>query len=302
MYKISFVTTCPSDKHLMEPVIKQLSNQNVEFLALLTTNLTEAYIETQEYLKIIKPDILVVLGDRKEQLGATLAAFHLGVPVAHMFAGDISPDTTFDARHRHSMSLHSNILLCATDESFHIMIEVYRALNLPINNIHIVGSTHFDGIDISTLKDNSPEQYILIAVNPNTTGNIIENNRAIIDAVIRILNPIKKEMPIKIVRGNADEGSIDLITELHAATVLECFSDVVVLDNMPHEDYLKYMSKCMLFISNSSSLPYEARVILPFERIYEVGDRNTHRAAPRPMHRVPSEHIASILLEYLNTK
>lgn len=302
MYNITFITTCVSDKHLMEPVIALLNKHNVGFLNIPTTSLTVAYDETQKYLQMLNTDMLIILGDRKEQLGATLAAFHLGIPIAHMYAGDITQDTTFDSRHRHAISLHSNILFCATDESYRTMCEVHYALILSKDNIHMVGSTHFDNIDISILKNNSPENYILIAVNPNTKGNFIENNRVIVDDVMLKLNPIKKDMPIKIVRGNDDNGSKDLVIELKAATVLNYFSDVVIIDNMAHEDYLKYMSKCMLFISNSSSLPYEARVILPFERIYEIGDRNRHRAAPRIMNNIPSENIASKIIEFLDSK
>ncbi len=62
-----------------------------------------------------RPDLLVVLGDRFEMLGAALAALPLAVPVAHLHGGEIT-EGVIDEQVRHALTKVSHLHFAATAE------------------------------------------------------------------------------------------------------------------------------------------------------------------------------------------
>ena len=62
-----------------------------------------------------RPDILVVMGDRYELLGAVGAALVHGLPVAHLGGGDVTLGAIDDSI-RHAITKLSHLHLCATAE------------------------------------------------------------------------------------------------------------------------------------------------------------------------------------------
>lgn len=69
---------------------------------------SEAYIE-------LNPDIVVVLGDRYEIFGATVAAMISQIPIAHIHGGELSEGSWDDAI-RHSITKMSHLHFAATEE------------------------------------------------------------------------------------------------------------------------------------------------------------------------------------------
>jgi UDP-hydrolysing UDP-N-acetyl-D-glucosamine 2-epimerase len=62
-----------------------------------------------------RPDVLVVLGDRFEMLGAGLAALPLGVPVAHLHGGEVT-EGVIDEQVRHALTKLSHLHFAATPD------------------------------------------------------------------------------------------------------------------------------------------------------------------------------------------
>lgn len=60
----------------------------------------------------LKPDLVVVSGDRAEMLGATVAAAYMNLPVAHIQAGDVSGHIDGSARHAISKLAHIHFASC----------------------------------------------------------------------------------------------------------------------------------------------------------------------------------------------
>lgn len=69
---------------------------------------SEAYIE-------LNPDIVVVLGDRYEIFGATVAAMISQIPIAHIHGGELS-EGSWDDSIRHSITKMSHLHFAATEE------------------------------------------------------------------------------------------------------------------------------------------------------------------------------------------
>jgi UDP-N-acetylglucosamine 2-epimerase len=63
----------------------------------------------------LRPDMLLVLGDRFEMMAATLAALPFKIPVAHIHGGELS-EGAFDDALRHAITKLSHLHFVATDE------------------------------------------------------------------------------------------------------------------------------------------------------------------------------------------
>jgi GDP/UDP-N,N'-diacetylbacillosamine 2-epimerase (hydrolysing) len=57
----------------------------------------------------VKPDIILVAGDREEAISVTMTAAFLGIPVAHFFGGDIAKDGNIDNSVRYAASKFAHI-------------------------------------------------------------------------------------------------------------------------------------------------------------------------------------------------
>lgn len=99
-----------------------------------------------EALAQLAPDMLVVLGDRYEILGAVMAATLARVPVAHLIGGDITEGATDDA-FRHAMTKMSHLHFVTTEEAARRV----RQMGEDPAHVFVVGSPGLDKIRTTTL-------------------------------------------------------------------------------------------------------------------------------------------------------
>ena len=69
-----------------------------------------------QYLEELRPDCVLVLGDRDEPFAAAVAAAHLGIPVAHIHGGDVSGPGV-DELLRHAITKLSHLHFPGTHKS-----------------------------------------------------------------------------------------------------------------------------------------------------------------------------------------
>ena len=105
-----------------------------ESMALALAGIAKAFSE-------LKPDLVVVLGDRFEIFAATAAALVSKIPVAHLHGGETTAGA-FDEAFRHSITKMSHLHFVATDE--------YRSRIIQLGenpeNIFLVGGVGIDSI------------------------------------------------------------------------------------------------------------------------------------------------------------
>ncbi len=75
-------------------------------------SLSEEIKKFSEILNKIKPDILVVTGDRAEMFIAAVTAVYMGIPVAHIQAGDLSGHIDGSVRHAITKISHIHLASC----------------------------------------------------------------------------------------------------------------------------------------------------------------------------------------------
>ena len=63
---------------------------------------------TRDVIKKLKPNVIIILGDRYEMLGSAIAAMIFRVPIAHIHGGEITQGALDDSV-RHAITKFSNL-------------------------------------------------------------------------------------------------------------------------------------------------------------------------------------------------
>lgn len=191
-------------------------------------------IECSSLFKLIKPDIVLIHGDRYEQLGVAMAASYLNIPIAHTEGGEDSG--CIDDKIRNAITSLSDIHLPVTEKAF-------ERIHLTTNKKKIfrVGSPAIDlckeAIE-SDLNHYNGEPYILVLHHPNTSKK--EKIKPMIKALDRI--PIKKIW----INSNIDAGSKEIAKLLHR-------TDWEFKKNLSPKEYYVLLNNCEVAVGNSSS-------------------------------------------------
>lgn len=208
------------------------------------------FADTYEQLK---PDIIVVLGDRFEIFAAATAALIAGIPVAHLHGGEKS-EGAFDESLRHSISKMSHLHFVATAEYQKRVIQ----LGEQPENVFLVGGLGVDAIKhITLLKREEFEESInfklarknlLVTFHPvtldgNCSGQQVSELLAALDDLV--------DTNLIFTMCNADTGGREINKILEAFVVTHPNSRLY-----PSLGQLRYLS-CMKYvdgiIGNSSS-------------------------------------------------
>ena len=208
-------------------------------------------------LEQIKPDIVLVLGDRGEPFAGAVAAAHMNIPVAHVHGGDSTSGGCIDESIRHSITKFAHIHFPATNESAERIIkmgeETWRVHNVgapaldPILNIEFILKEQL--LHKFSLKNNEP---LLIAVqHPVTTQpeNAANEMRTTLEALFEL------GLQTILVYPNSDAGGrsiIEVIKEYEHLPFLHTFK------SLPHIEYLSLLNIADALVGNSSSGIIEA--------------------------------------------
>lgn len=117
-------------------------------------------IEFSSVFNIIKPDLVVLRGDRFEVLSAAIAASHMNIPVAHIEGGDLSG--TLDESVRHSITKLSHIHFATNKPAYQ------RVLRMGEDPKYVF---YFGSPDIEIVKRMSQKDFELTSIGIVQTGS-----------------------------------------------------------------------------------------------------------------------------------
>jgi len=197
---------------------------------------------------------ILAVGDRKETFDFVLEQWRNGKKIIHLWAGEISQGTN-DEVYRHSITLMSDLQLCTNPTAKKRVEDLCRAVD-KTPNAAVVGNIMLDNMEVdeSCLPGG---EYDLILYNP-CINHIKEDLIEIFDALST------NQVPFIWIRSNEDKGSE--FVNLHANS-----------GNQPRPKFLALLKNCKRFITNSSSMYYEAPFFLKPEQIIPIGLRNKKR-------------------------
>ena len=211
---------------------------------------------TQVYSQL-KPDIVIVLGDRFEILAAAISAVYSGHILAHLAGGD-SLAAGYDEYTRHAITKIAHLHFPFTKKCADRIIRMGE----DPNTVFLTGSPAIDTILHFKMDDelaikrkySIPEEldYCLLVQHPLSTVPL--NARNEINATLNAID--KLNIPTLIIYPNVDPGSyciIELIEEY-----ADYHSNVILCKNVRFEEYLALMKSASVMIGNSSSAILEA--------------------------------------------
>tara|TARA_Y100001968_G_scaffold280565_1_gene277203 strand:+ start:71811 stop:72950 length:1140 start_codon:yes stop_codon:yes gene_type:complete len=227
-----------------------------------------------DILKNEKYDIILLAGDRGEQLIGAISGFHMNIPVYHIQAGERSGHV--DGMTRHAIARYAHIHLAANEDASN-RLKSFGEQEFRINNIgapQLDELYSLDNIDKKILSDMGIEiedEYILFVYHP-VSEDLVDNQLGCENA-LKILNELEKN--IVIICPNSDSGSSEIFNSIEKYTS----SKVKKFRNLERNKYLYLLRNCKFIIGNSSSGIIEA----PFFKIpcINIGRRQQgrHRAA-----------------------
>lgn len=222
------------------------------------------------------PDIVVVLGDRFEILGAAEAAMMLNIPIAHVHGGEATEAATDDAI-RHAITKVARLHFCAAAP----YAKRLRQMGEDPANIHMVGAPGLDLLDtLNRLNKEELEEDLgikisspLLVITHHPVTLQPDQGAAEISALTNALDHF--ESAAMVFTGvNSDPGHLII------QDALENFAEKdtqrrCVVKSLGHKRYLSLLSVTDAVIGNSSSGLIEAPAIgVP---TVNIGDRQKGR-------------------------
>lgn len=203
-----------------------------------------------------KPSLVLVLGDRGEQLAATVAATYCSIPVAQLHAGEVSGSV--DDPVRHAISQLATIHCTSTEGDAE---RVRRMLGDRGRQVHCTGAPALD--TIASVKLASKEKLLTEAGLPAGSLLLFLQHPDTLD----VLSPVEQLQPslkalesfdgaIMIFGSNADAGGLKMNEALREFARKR--KNVRFEQSVPHTSFLSWMAVADVLVGNSSSGIIEA--------------------------------------------
>lgn len=226
----------------------------------------------------VKPDILLVLGDRFEMHSAALAAVPFRIPVAHIHGGEVTQGAIDDAL-RHAITKYSHLHFASTDEHAQRIIQ----LGEEPWRVTMSGAPSLDNLKtLSLLDDRQLEAAVgmtldqpplVVTFHPVTLQ--FEQAEWQVTQVIEALAQF--DMPMVITKTNADTKGQTIIRRLEQ--FVRDLPKARLVDNLGTQAFFSLMSRAAAMVGNSSSGIIEAASFgLP---VVNIGLRQSGRPRSR---------------------
>lgn len=223
--------------------------------ATMARNIGRMVMAFVDVLEEMRPDIVLLLGDRGEMLAGALAAGHLNIPVAHIHGGERSG--TIDESVRHAISKLAHLHFTATPEARERLIKMGEEAA----NVHVTGAPGLDGllsVDLPTREQvmakyelDPDHPFALLIYHPVLQQSDVAETEIsfILDALTASGYATVALMP------NSDAGS-----DAVRATLLgrKGQSDLNVLAHLERNAFIAAMATADVMIGNSSAGIIEA--------------------------------------------
>lgn len=209
-------------------------------------------------LNELKPDLIVVLGDRFEILAAVTAALFARIPVLHLHGGEVT-EGALDESMRHAITKMSHVHCVATEEYRQRVIQ----LGEQPDRVHCVGGLGVDVINNTPLMSRSElevalnfkfrNRNLLVTFHPETLSNTSSSSQ--MAELFTALDGLD-DTGLIFTLPNADAGGRELIQMLHS--FVEKHPNACAYDSLGQLRYLSCMAQCDAVVGNSSSGLLEA--------------------------------------------
>lgn len=251
-----------------------------------------AMITASEVFKRLKPDLLVILGDRFEMLAIATSAYLMNIPIAHIAGGETT-EGAFDEGIRHSITKMSSLHFAATEIYRKRIIQlgenpksVFNVGALGLDNIKSMNLLSRKGLE-KDLKLSFDGKTALVTFHPVTLDK--ESPKKQFE---KVLGALEKFPDLKLIftMPNSDTGGREIIELIKNFTAKR--NNSYAFTNLGQKRYLSTLKNVDMVIGNSSS----GIVEVPFMGIptVNIGDRQKGRLMGDSIINVPCETVSIV--------
>lgn len=219
-------------------------------------------VEFASEFQRLKPDVVLLIGDRYEALSATIAAAYMNICIAHIQGGEVSG--SIDESARHGISKFAHFHFPSTRRSAEYLIrmgerpETILAIGCPSSDIarkldraltpEIVNDTGA-GVEIDVTKP-----FLLALFHPTTTE--YGGERAQMESLLEALDRLRTQTIL--LWPNIDAGADHISKAIRVFRVNKQPDWLRTLTNLTPENYLRVLANAACAIGNSSSFVRDA--------------------------------------------
>ena len=246
----------------------------------------EAMAGFAEAMQRIAPDIVLLSGDRAETLTLCVTAAYMGLPVAHIQAGDKSGHIDDAARYAIAKLAHIHFASCedSAERLRRLGEQPFRIFNTgapqldDLNRDFTAGSVMLAGqpFDVS-------QPYLLLIQHPV----MAEKEEAAAQMTATIAACIEAGLPIVWIYPNTDLGFTDIVGVIDR---YRSHPRIVAVPNLDRELFLTLLSNAAVLVGNSSSGILEAPSFgVP---VVNIGNRQRGRPQASNILNCPPDRVA----------
>ncbi|MGQ3679145.1 UDP-N-acetylglucosamine 2-epimerase (hydrolysing) [Tenacibaculum lutimaris] len=234
-------------------------------------NLAKTIEGFSHYISELKPDLIVIHGDRIEAMAGAIVGSLNNILVAHIEGGEISG--TIDELIRHSVSKLSHIHLTSNEEAKKRLIQMgedsQSIFNIGSPDLDVMSSKDLPSIEfVQNYYDIDFENFAIVMFHPVTTetDKLKTHVKVLIDSLIR------SNLNYVVIYPNNDMGSDIILNEYERISDNKRFK---VFPSLRFEYFLVLLKNAQFIIGNSSAGVREA----PYYNIptINIGNRQNNR-------------------------
>ena len=218
-------------------------------------------LELPTIFEILKPDIVITVGDRFETMATAIASAYMNIPLAHSMGGEVTG--TIDESIRHAVTKLAHIHFPANQQAAERIIRMGE----DPDTVHVVGCPRIDVVaEIARNTDQLPdrawleyegvgghinldEPFLLVAQHPVTT-EYGQGEHQITETLVALH---KLKMPTIMLWPNADAGSEDVARGMRKFREHYRHDYTRFYKNFSVETYVRLMMRCACMVGNSGA-------------------------------------------------
>ncbi|OFW04186.1 MAG: UDP-N-acetyl-D-glucosamine 2-epimerase, UDP-hydrolysing [Acidobacteria bacterium RIFCSPLOWO2_02_FULL_68_18] len=218
-------------------------------------------LELPTIFEMLKPDVVMSVGDRFETMATAVAAAYMNIPVAHTMGGEISG--TIDESIRHAVTKLAHVHFPANAAAGERIVRMGE----PPETVHVVGCPRIDLVaEIVRGEDGIPHAewltregvgahvdpaspFLLVNQHPVTTE--YGHGKEQIWETLMALEQL--EMPTIMLWPNVDAGSEEIATGMRTFREKRQPRYIRFYKNFPIDTYVRLMLSCGCVVGNSSA-------------------------------------------------
>lgn len=237
-------------------------------------------IEFSTIFNDIKPDVIVVRGDRFEVLAATVAAAYLNIPIAHIEGGDLSG--TLDESVRHAITKFSHIHFVTNEDARKRVIRmgekdtyVFNMGSPDIEVVHMVQNTPHNPSRYLEKGSGAPIDFsggfMMVMYHPvaSEVSVMTKHTRLLLETIHALDIPVIWFWP------NFDVGAEEVAGQLRSFNDKVTNHKIRFMRYLAPHDFISLLSRATCFVGNSSAGIKECSYLgIP---VVNIGSRQNNR-------------------------